>query len=153
MRAGKRRLAFRAYRSLVYETDGFKTFFRQMTPLLEIAELKIGSRPASRTKSDRIEDLRAIPWVFSWAQARVMLQANAMNGSIKSLGIDRLPVEERLILVEEIWDSIAADSAAVPLTHAQQVEIQKRVEEDDAKPDDVTPWEHVKAATLARLRK
>ena len=65
--------AFRTYRSLVYETEGFKTFFRQMTPLLEIAELKIGSRPASRTKSDRIEDLRAIPWVFSWAQARVML--------------------------------------------------------------------------------
>ncbi len=65
--------AFNAYRGLVYETEGFKTFFRQMTPLLEIAELKIGSRPASRTKSDRIEDLRAIPWVFSWAQARVML--------------------------------------------------------------------------------
>jgi phosphoenolpyruvate carboxylase len=65
--------AFRSYRSLVYETEGFKTFFRQMTPLLEIAQLKIGSRPASRTKSDRIEDLRAIPWVFSWAQARVML--------------------------------------------------------------------------------
>lgn len=67
------REAFRAYRSLVYETEGFKTFFREMTPLLEIAQLKIGSRPASRTKSDRIEDLRAIPWVFSWAQARVML--------------------------------------------------------------------------------
>ena len=47
--------------------------FRQMTPLAEITELKIGSRPASRTSSDRIEDLRAIPWVFSWAQARVML--------------------------------------------------------------------------------
>jgi phosphoenolpyruvate carboxylase len=65
--------AFSTYRALVYETEGFKTFFRQMTPLTEIAELKIGSRPASRTKSDRIEDLRAIPWVFSWAQARVML--------------------------------------------------------------------------------
>jgi len=65
--------AFESYRELVYGTEGFKTFFRQMTPLLEIAELKIGSRPASRTKSDRIEDLRAIPWVFSWAQARVML--------------------------------------------------------------------------------
>ena len=67
------RNAFGLYRDLVYHTEGFKTFFRQMTPLLEIAELKIGSRPASRTKSDRIEDLRAIPWVFSWAQARVML--------------------------------------------------------------------------------
>ncbi len=65
--------AFRAYRSLVYETAGFAIFFRQMTPLQEIAELKIGSRPASRSSSQRIEDLRAIPWVFSWAQARVML--------------------------------------------------------------------------------
>ncbi|QIG78395.1 phosphoenolpyruvate carboxylase [Stakelama tenebrarum] len=65
--------AFRAYRGLVYETEGFKTFFRQMTPISEISGLKIGSRPASRKKSDAIEDLRAIPWVFSWAQARVML--------------------------------------------------------------------------------
>ena len=65
--------AFRTYRDLVYGTEGFRTFFRQMTPIAEISGLKIGSRPASRTKSDRIEDLRAIPWVFSWAQARVML--------------------------------------------------------------------------------
>ena len=65
--------AFRAYRGLVYETEGFRAFFRQFTPIEEIAGLKIGSRPASRTKSDRIEDLRAIPWVFSWAQTRVML--------------------------------------------------------------------------------
>ena len=65
--------AFAAYRGLVYETPGFKDFFRAATPIAEIADLKIGSRPASRTKSDRIEDLRAIPWVFSWAQARVML--------------------------------------------------------------------------------
>ena len=65
--------AFRHYRGLVYETDGFRTFFRQMTPINEIATLKIGSRPSSRTASDAIEDLRAIPWVFSWAQARVML--------------------------------------------------------------------------------
>ncbi len=65
--------AFHSYRDLVYGTEGFRTFFRQMTPIAEIAGLKIGSRPASRTKSDRIEDLRAIPWVFSWAQARVML--------------------------------------------------------------------------------
>ncbi|WP_448662392.1 phosphoenolpyruvate carboxylase [Sphingomonas sp. CJ20] len=65
--------AFRAYRGLVYETEGFRTFFRQATPIAEIAGLKIGSRPASRKKSDAIEDLRAIPWVFSWAQARVML--------------------------------------------------------------------------------
>lgn len=66
-------VAFKVYRSLVYETKGFETYFRQATPLLEIADLKIGSRPASRTQSPRIEDLRAIPWVFSWSQARVML--------------------------------------------------------------------------------
>ncbi len=65
--------AFEQYRALVYGSEGFKSFFRQMTPLPEIATLKIGSRPSSRTTSDRIEDLRAIPWVFSWAQARVML--------------------------------------------------------------------------------
>jgi phosphoenolpyruvate carboxylase len=65
--------AFGAYRALVYESPGFVPFFRQMTPVAEIATLKIGSRPASRTSSERIEDLRAIPWVFSWSQARVML--------------------------------------------------------------------------------
>ncbi|MBB6124163.1 phosphoenolpyruvate carboxylase [Sphingobium subterraneum] len=65
--------AFAAYRSLVYDTAGFREFFRELTPIQEISGLKIGSRPASRTKSTRIEDLRAIPWVFSWAQARVML--------------------------------------------------------------------------------
>jgi phosphoenolpyruvate carboxylase len=62
-----------SYRGLVYETPGFNSFFRAATPITEIAELKIGSRPASRTQSDRIEDLRAIPWVFSWAQSRIML--------------------------------------------------------------------------------
>ncbi len=65
--------AFTAYRALVYDRGDFKAFFRQITPIAEIADLKIGSRPASRTKSDRIEDLRAIPWVFSWSQARIML--------------------------------------------------------------------------------
>ena len=65
--------AFVAYRSLVYDTPAFKDFFRAMTPIAEIATLKIGSRPSSRTKSSAIEDLRAIPWVFSWAQARAML--------------------------------------------------------------------------------
>ncbi len=65
--------AFRAYRSLVYEEPGFTTYFRQSTVVSEIAALNIGSRPASRKPSERIEDLRAIPWVFSWAQCRLML--------------------------------------------------------------------------------
>jgi phosphoenolpyruvate carboxylase len=65
--------AMRAYRDLVYGTEGFVEYFRATTPIGEISELNIGSRPASRKKSLRIEDLRAIPWVFSWAQCRVML--------------------------------------------------------------------------------
>ncbi|MCL4687817.1 MAG: phosphoenolpyruvate carboxylase [Burkholderiales bacterium] len=65
--------AMAAYRGLVYETPGFAEYFRASTPIREIAELNIGSRPASRKPSQRIEDLRAIPWVFSWAQCRVML--------------------------------------------------------------------------------
>ncbi len=65
--------AFNAYRDLVYETPGFTTYFRQSTVVSEIASLNIGSRPASRKASERIEDLRAIPWVFSWAQCRLML--------------------------------------------------------------------------------
>jgi phosphoenolpyruvate carboxylase len=81
--------AFRTYRSLVYETERFRTFFRQMTPIAEIATLKIGSRPASRTKSDAIEDLRAIPWVFSWAQARVMLPGWYGAGSALAAFPDR----------------------------------------------------------------
>jgi phosphoenolpyruvate carboxylase len=66
-------IAERTYRGLVYETPGFRDYFRLATPIGEISELKIGSRPSSRTASDRIEDLRAIPWVFAWSQSRVML--------------------------------------------------------------------------------
>jgi phosphoenolpyruvate carboxylase len=65
--------AYAAYRDLVYQTPGFVTFFRTAKPITEIADLHVGSRPASRRKSDRIEDLRAIPWVFSWSLARMML--------------------------------------------------------------------------------
>ena len=66
-------ISLEAYRDLVYRTPGFVAYFRASTPIAEIAELNIGSRPASRTASTRIEDLRAIPWVFSWGQCRLML--------------------------------------------------------------------------------
>jgi len=67
------RHALGAYRALVRETPGFLAYFRASTPLEEIAALNIGSRPASRRGSERLEDLRAIPWVFSWSQCRLML--------------------------------------------------------------------------------
>jgi phosphoenolpyruvate carboxylase len=65
--------AYHAYRNLVYETPGFNEYFFAATPIAEIAELNIGSRPASRKASRRIEDLRAIPWGFSWGQCRLLL--------------------------------------------------------------------------------
>jgi len=73
-----------------------------------------------------------------------------MSTSLKSLGIDRLSVEERLALVEELWDSIAA---AVPLTDAQRIELDRRLAEHEAHPDDVVSWEDVKASIAARLKK
>jgi phosphoenolpyruvate carboxylase len=65
--------AFGAYRALVYETPGFEHYFRQTTVIKEIAGLHIGSRPAARKPAAGIEELRAIPWVFSWAQCRIAL--------------------------------------------------------------------------------
>ena len=62
-----------AYRGLVYETPGFAEYFFDATPIREIAKLNIGSRPASRKPSQKIEDLRAIPWGFSWGQCRLTL--------------------------------------------------------------------------------
>ncbi|UTY60294.1 phosphoenolpyruvate carboxylase [Massilia sp. erpn] len=66
-------LAYKAYRNLVYETPGFTDYFFAATPIAEIAELNLGSRPASRKSTKRIEDLRAIPWGFSWGQCRLLL--------------------------------------------------------------------------------
>lgn len=76
-----------------------------------------------------------------------------MAVSLKSLGIERLGIEERLTLVEELWDSIAADSTAVPLTQAQRAELDRRIAEHEANPTDVVPWEEVKATITERLKK
>ncbi|MBF6467668.1 phosphoenolpyruvate carboxylase [Nocardia beijingensis] len=62
-----------AYARLVHETPGFVEYFRQSTPVAEVGDLNIGSRPASRKPTNTVADLRAIPWVMSWSQARVML--------------------------------------------------------------------------------
>jgi phosphoenolpyruvate carboxylase len=63
-------ISVEAYQALVYGDPDFVQFFEESTPISEMANLQIGSRPARRTQSHRIEDLRAIPWVFSWTQAR-----------------------------------------------------------------------------------
>lgn len=107
--------AFTSYRDLVYGTDGFRSFFRQMTPIAEIAGLKIGSRPASRKKSDAIEDLRAIPWVFSWAQARVMLPGWFGVGQALSAFSDRGLLRE----MAEGWPLFASTLANLEMVLAK----------------------------------
>ncbi len=81
--------AFAAYRRLVYETPGFTDYFFAATPIREIAELNIGSRPAARKASDRIEDLRAIPWVFSWSLNRALLPGWFGYGSAVKRFVER----------------------------------------------------------------
>jgi putative addiction module component (TIGR02574 family) len=82
-----------------------------------------------------------------------MIAGNVMSVSIKSLGIDRLGVEDRLALVEQIWDSLAEDSAAVPLTDAQRAELDRRIADHEANPSDVVSWEEVKASIAERLKR
>lgn len=76
-----------------------------------------------------------------------------MSVSAKSLGIDRLDIDSRLALVEEIWGSICADAAAFPLSEAQRAELDRRVAEDDAFPDEVMPWDDVKTSVRKRLKR
>lgn len=75
-----------------------------------------------------------------------------MAHTIQSLGLDRLTKEERLALVEEIWNGIAADPNPFPLTESQAAELQRRMNAYQADPDDVVPWETVRDEALKRLR-
>ncbi|MGE0803104.1 MAG: phosphoenolpyruvate carboxylase [Lautropia sp.] len=94
-----------AYRRLVYQTPGFTDYFFDTTPLREIAELNIGSRPASRKASRAIEDLRAIPWSFSWGQCRVALPGWCGFGSGVRAYLDAVPAERdaRLELLRRMF--------------------------------------------------
>ncbi|MEH2548011.1 phosphoenolpyruvate carboxylase [Bradyrhizobium sp. AZCC 2262] len=95
-------LAFRAYRGLVYETEGFADYFWGSTVITEISTLNIGSRPASRKKTREIEDLRAIPWVFSWAQCRLMLPGWYGFGSAVETWIAEHP-EQGMPFLQELY--------------------------------------------------
>ncbi|KQT43745.1 MULTISPECIES: phosphoenolpyruvate carboxylase [unclassified Methylophilus] len=96
--------AMTTYRSLVYETPGFAEYFFSTTPIEEIAGLNLGSRPASRKSTRRIEDLRAIPWGFSWGQCRLLLPGwyglgSAIHQYLHQPGSDK---ESRLALLREM---------------------------------------------------
>jgi len=76
-----------------------------------------------------------------------------MTATLESLGIDRMSVDDRILLVQQIWESVEADSAGALLTEAQRQELERRADDDDANPDDTIPWEQVKAEALARWKR
>jgi phosphoenolpyruvate carboxylase len=93
--------SYAGYRKLVYETPGFTEYFFAATPIREIAELNIGSRPASRKATRAIEDLRAIPWGFSWGQCRVALPGwcgfgTAIEGYLSTDRDERLKMLQKM---------------------------------------------------------
>jgi phosphoenolpyruvate carboxylase len=95
-----------AYRALVYDTPGFTEYFFSSTPIREIAELNIGSRPASRKASQRIEDLRAIPWGFSWGQCRLTLPGwYGFGAAVHTFITTGTPAQqqERMMLLQKMY--------------------------------------------------
>jgi phosphoenolpyruvate carboxylase len=95
-----------AYRALVYDTPGFTEYFFSSTPIREIAELNIGSRPASRKASQRIEDLRAIPWGFSWGQCRLTLPGwYGFGSAVHTFITTGTPAQqqERMMLLQKMY--------------------------------------------------
>lgn len=98
------RASMAAYRKLVYDTPGFTDYFFAATPIREIAELNIGSRPASRKSTRAIEDLRAIPWSFSWGQCRVALPGwYGFGSAIEAFLADTATRKERLALLQRMY--------------------------------------------------
>ncbi|MBU9714325.1 phosphoenolpyruvate carboxylase [Evansella tamaricis] len=93
--------ALQKYQSLVFGDKDFLTYFKQTTPLQELAALNIGSRPMSRKGSERFEDLRAIPWVFAWTQCRQMIPAWYASGTGISAFAEKK--EENLHLLQEMY--------------------------------------------------
>ena len=75
-----------------------------------------------------------------------------MTPTVKTLGIDQLPRDVRVSLALEIWDTVAAESNVVSLSEVQRKELERRWADDDANPEDVVPWDQVRADALARLR-
>jgi putative addiction module component (TIGR02574 family) len=83
-------------------------------------------------------------------KAVIVLGGATMATTLQTLGIDRLSIDERIALVQQIWDSISAEAERTPLTDAQRQELERRADDDDANPADTVPWEQVKAEALAR---
>ena len=143
-----------AYRNLVYETPGFVDYFYAATPLTEIVDLNIGSRPASRQPTRSIEGLRAIPWVFSWSQSRTMLPGwYGFGSAVEAAGVSLTELNE----LHEAWPFFATTLANMEMVLAKSdMHIARRyagLVEDKALADTIfgrieAEWERTVAALL-----
>jgi len=105
-----------AYRALVHETPGFVDYFYGATPISEIADLNIGSRPTSRQATRSIGGLRAIPWVFSWAQSRAMLPGwYGFGSAVEAAGVDIAELAE----LHEAWPFFSSALANMEMVLAK----------------------------------
>jgi phosphoenolpyruvate carboxylase len=147
--------SFRAYRALVYETKGFADYFFAATPIAEIADLNIGSRPTSRQATRTIEGLRAIPWVFSWSQARVMLPGwYGFGSAVEAAGVPT----EQLAELHRNWPFFSTTLANMEMVLAKaDIAIARRYSglvEDRALADTIfgqisAEWERTTKALLS----
>ncbi|MDB5494120.1 MAG: ppc [Phenylobacterium sp.] len=110
------RAAMGAYRALVYETPNFVDYFYDATPISEIADLNIGSRPAARSSNRSVQALRAIPWVFSWSQSRAMLPGwYGFGSAAANAGVPLAALQE----MHERWPFFATTLANMEMVLAK----------------------------------
>jgi putative addiction module component (TIGR02574 family) len=76
-----------------------------------------------------------------------------MSPTLQQLGIDKLPIEDKLALAQQLWDSVATDLERMPLTEAQRAELERRVAAADANPGEGIPWEVIRAEARARWQR
>jgi phosphoenolpyruvate carboxylase len=145
--------ARRAYRALVFDDAGFPRFFRAITPIAEIAALRLGSRPAARGRGSvdeapKIDELRAIPWVFSWSQARIELPGwfglgSALEAYRNAHGDAGL---ERIARLYRDWPFVTSllDNAELSLARAD-MGVARRYAALATEPDDASRWRTIEA--------
>ncbi|RDU71275.1 phosphoenolpyruvate carboxylase [Helicobacter aurati] len=116
------RISYRAYRNLVYETPNFVEYFKHATPIEFIQNLNLGSRPSKRKDTQRVEDLRAIPWVFAWTQNRSIIPAwYGLGSALSGLANKELLQEcySRSIFFKTTIDTIAQGFIKVDMEIAE----------------------------------
>ena len=142
-----------AYRGLVYGDEDFAAFFHAATPVNEVQRLQLGSRPAKRRASQRIEDFRAIPWVFSWTQARAVLPAWYGLGTALEQGRRQHGVE-LLREMERDWPFFAAllSNAEMACVKADLDIARRYAELYDDEPARERIWSHIENEFRRTLR-